>query len=151
MYSIWLLGTRLIDILGVAPYNLSYWKWNIWKSNYWWEQGFQSKSLPYSSALDCCGSLIFFTSNPPVPPRTITGRVYSMGCVSSWKRKLLLWEVKTCKIHCQKKNSTNQSDTYIKLKSWCTITERSTCNMYRILTRKVSLCVGCNLRFFSGR
>lgn len=30
------------------------------------------------------------------------------------------------------KSVTNQSDTYTKLKSWCTISECSTCNIYRI-------------------
>lgn len=94
-----------------------------------------------------CDSLFFSGQTHPVPPRTVTGRVYSMGHVSAQKRELLLWEVKTCKIHpvLKTKPMTNQSDTYIKLKSWRTITECSTCNAYRILTRKVSLCVGCNL------
>lgn len=84
---------------------------------------------------------------PSVPPRATTGRVYSKGCVSARKRELLLWEVKSCKTHpvLKTKSMTNQSDTYIKLKPWRTITECSTCNAYRILTRKVSLCVGCNL------
>lgn len=48
------------------------------------------------------------------------------------------------------KSVTNQSDTYTKLKSWCTISECSTCNIHRIQTRK-SVWDITQKGFFSGR
>lgn len=109
--------------------------------------------IQMSSALKCTSLLwvvahsCFSSQNPLCATQKCNWWSLFVGWVSAQKRELLLWEVKTCKIHplLKTKSMTNQSDTYIKLKSWRTITECSACSTYRILTRKVSLCVGCNL------
>lgn len=121
-YSSWLPGTGLVDNLGVAFHNLSYWKWNIRKSNYWWEQGIQPKSLLYLSAPDYFGlwfTLFFFSETLLSHLELYLINQQGEG-VSAQKRELLSWEAKTSKIHpaLKTKSMTNQSDTYIKLKAW---------------------------------